>query len=521
MRRSSVWLSRIGRLQTVLLAGLPLFAILAFGAQVSWALPVLAAATFLAVLSELARRALIGRWSTLRSPLGLIGLAILGLGIAQSLPLPQVLAERLSPNAHRTWTRGAIPSRILEDAPNLPPTEAASSRTPATLDRSATFRWIVGGAACWILFILVGHHIDGLGRLRYAWGGVVVGLLINTCFGAVQLLGDVSGWYAGMLPGFVSRYVEPGPNDLMESPGWLKADPITSARDGEVTPGWMILRPLPRFEFGTLIGGAEAYVALAALALPLALGLILQMAAPRGQTARLWGRLQQSGQTGPVVVMLGLTTVSALLMGALAGPMVSLSTAACLALLGIAAAAWTGLGLAGLAFTTTVVGGLAVGIAVHTSGMVPARSVATPDWSAALSLWDSTRKIFFDFPCMGSGVGTFATVIPYYKEIEPTPTVAGNSGFQWLAEAGFLGFGLAAAGFAWCLWRLPSAIARVGSADRALACGLAGAILSFGIASCLQTTVQFTAVALSACVVGGTAHRWLAGGTDLFLERMS
>jgi hypothetical protein len=50
--------------------------------------------------------------------------------------------------------------------------------------------------------------------------------------------------------------------------------------------------------------------------------------------------------------------------------------------------------------------------------------------------------------------------------------------------------------------------------------GLIGAFASFGLFSMIHWSIQLTAVALAASAVAGTANRWLAGGTDLFLERV-
>ncbi len=80
------------------------------------------------------------------------------------------------------------------------------------------------------------------------------------------------------------------------------------------------------------------------------------------------------------------------------------------------------------------------------------------------------------------------------------------------------GLVLVALGALWCLWRLPGALKRVGTADRALAFGLLGAVVGFGLFSVLHWTIELAAVALAASAVAGTCNRWLAGGTDLFVE---
>ena len=67
--------------------------------------------------------------------------------------------------------------------------------------------------------------------------------------------------------------------------------------------------------------------------------------------------------------------------------------------------------------------------------------------------------------------------------------------------------------------RLPGGLKRVGSADRSLAYGLIGAAVGFSLLSVVHWTVELPAVAISASALGGTWNRWLAGGTDLFVER--
>ena len=71
----------------------------------------------------------------------------------------------------------------------------------------------------------------------------------------------------------------------------------------------------------------------------------------------------------------------------------------------------------------------------------------------------------------------------------------------------------------WSVWRLPTCLKRVGSADRALAHGLIGAAVGFSLWSILHWTIELPAVAISASALGGTWNRWLAGGTDLFVDR--
>ena len=98
-------------------------------------------------------------------------------------------------------------------------------------------------------------------------------------------------------------------------------------------------------------------------------------------------------------------------------------------------------------------------------------------------------------------------------------TTAMSSLLQWGVEAGAVGLGILALAVLWCLIRLPSGLKRVGPIDRSLAHGLIGAALGFSLLAVVHWTVELPAVAISASALGGTWNRWLAGGTDLFVER--
>jgi hypothetical protein len=86
-------------------------------------------------------------------------------------------------------------------------------------------------------------------------------------------------------------------------------------------------------------------------------------------------------------------------------------------------------------------------------------------------------------------------------------------------ETGLAGVGLLAMAGLWSLWRLPSCLKRIGTADRMLARGLIGAAVGFSLWSAFHWTAELPAVAISASALGGTWNRWLSGGTDLFVER--
>ena len=120
---------------------------------------------------------------------------------------------------------------------------------------------------------------------------------------------------------------------------------------------------------------------------------------------------------------------------------------------------------------------------------------------------------------IGTGLGSFASIHPYYKARDAASSTAMSSLLQWWVESGAVGLGLLGLAGLWGVVRLPGAIRRVGSADRALAFGMIGAATCFGIVASIHWTVELSAVALAASAAAGTCNRWLAGGTDLFVER--
>ena len=82
------------RVICALIAVLVLGSVLGFGGAVWWFRPVMAVAAFLLVAIKLAQSLATGRMPILKSPLGLLGLLALGLGVVQLAPLPAGLASR-------------------------------------------------------------------------------------------------------------------------------------------------------------------------------------------------------------------------------------------------------------------------------------------------------------------------------------------------------------------------------------------------------------------------------------------
>ena len=165
-----------------------------------------------------------------------------------------------------------------------------------------------------------------------------------------------------------------------------------------------------------------------------------------------------------------------------------------------------GSGVALVAFWRAIVGG--------------SPPVAPDSWNAAELLWRESLTIFRDFPIVGTGLGSFGAIYPYFKTHDASSTTAMSSLVQWGVESG--AFGLALACSNGHLEFVPLASSASGESDPLTGhshFGLIGAALGFSLWSAVHWAVELPAVAISASALGGTWNRWLAGGTDLFVER--
>jgi hypothetical protein len=494
---------------------------LGFGGAVWWFRPGLVAATFLLVGTKLVRDLAAGRMPLLKSPLTFLGLLVLGLGLVQLAPLPAEWARRLSPAAHEVYSRGGLPALVHADDPEASLPEPLEIRSPASLDRSATLRWLVGAAACLGIFWTVSHFTDRLGRLYLVWGVVVAGFLLNAALGIVQVTNRSEGLYGLYVPGAAPSWA-PSLDDFLETPATaaLRNLPDPAAPGPPVAKA--VLRPNPPFLFGTMMGGPGAFLALGSLALPLVFAIILHLVSPRGSRESLSERLGQSGQGSLVLLLAVLMAVGTFLTGLVAGPWYCWPFVLGLAAVGLPAlvmpgARWPAFGLAIL-----LAASMGLGMALESAWPVLLRGqppVQAPDLEAARELWSESLEIVRAFPLVGAGLGTFPSIHPYFKGRDVTSTTAMSSLLHWGAEAGSVGLGILALGASWCLLRLPRGLRRVGSVDRSLAHGLIGAAVSFSLLAVVHWTIELSAVAISASALGGTWNRWLAGGTDLFVER--
>ena len=511
----------IGALIVVLVLG----STVAFGGAVWWFRPVLAVAVFLLVAIKLTHQLLAGEVQVLKSPLTLLGLLALGLGVIQLAPLPAGLASRISPVAHETYSRGFIADLVHTDDPEATLPEGSQIRSPASLDRSATLRWLVGASACLGIFWAVSHFTDRLGRLYLVWGLVVAGFLLNAALAIVQLTNRTDGLYGLYLPGNGPVWA-PTLDDLLETPTTTTLRNMSDSAGQSTAPATVrasaVLNPTRPFLFGTTMGGAGALLALGALAMPLALALVLHMLSPRGSRETLENRLGHSSQGSLVILLVILMLLGAFLIGLVAGPWYCLPICLGLAIVGFPAIVQPGSRWLSLGLTLVLLTSMSLGVVFQASRpvlfgvQVP---VDAPDLQSARALWLDSLKVIREFPLVGVGLGSFGTIHPYVKECDVSSTTAMSSFLQWGAETGVVGLGLLALAVLWCVFRLPASLKRVGSIDRSLAHGLIGAALSFSLLAVVHWTIELSAVAISASALGGTWNRWLAGGTDLFVER--
>lgn len=501
------------------LAGVIVGTALAFGGAVWWARPVIAALTVLFVLAGLLRLAVEREVRVLKSPLTALGVLALGLATAQLVPLPATISRPLSPRSHDVYAQGVLTGHASADDPAFEWAEPAQVRSPVSVDRAATLRWLAGASVCLALFWGVSQFADRLARLYLVWGCIVAAYCLNTTIAVVQLVSRSGGLYGYLEPGAGPAWA-PSVNDLLSTPN---ASILRTHGDpGGAHPAWAMQVPDRPFLVGTLMGGPGAYLALGSIGLPLALALVLQLLAPRGSREGVLAGLGQSGQGSLAVLLFGLLMAGAVLVGMMAGPLGSLPFVLSLFVVGIGSARPSGLRWVAVGLTLSAVLALGVGVAggrwwASLPGDGP--PVRPADIEMSSSVWLDSLRIVRDFPVFGTGLGSFASIYPYYKSRDPAQSTASSSLLQWGVESGAVGLGLLLIGGVWCLLRLPGAVRRVGTADRSLAYGLIGAASGFSLYAAANWSVELPAVAVAASALGGTWNRWLAGGTDLFVER--
>lgn len=505
----------------VLLAVLLLGSVLAFGGAVWWFRPFMILLSFGSAALQATKFLLLGRMPILKSPLAFSWLAVLALAASQLVALPPTLARWVSPASHAIYSTGVVSELVERDDPGVELPQPANARSPVSLDRSATLRWLVGAAACLAIFWSVSHFTDRLNRLYLVIGCLIAAFLMNGALGIVQASCGATGLMGFIQPGQAPAW---GPtwDDLLDSPGVGVARPVAAAlRSGELKRPIVIVPDRPA-ALGTMMGGSGAFLALASLALPLAMAVLLTLIAPGGSRESLTLRLRQSGQGSLVILMVLLLAPSAFLVGMAAGPRFAWPFLASLAVVGLPAALVPGsrasaLGFSsGLAIIIVLGAALAVAWPALLGGPPPIEPLS---WPSHRMIWTDAAQVLSRFPMVGMGLGGFSTIHPYFKSHDDMTTTALSSLLQFTLESGLAGLGVLVCACLWCLWRLPGAVGRVGSADWTLAQGLIGAAIGFTLWSTVHWAAELPAVAISASALGGAWNRFLAGGVDLFVDR--
>ena len=492
-------LDGLARAQSALLAAVVLGTTLAFGGAAWWGRAALSGLIALLAACGLARAVVGRRVAVLKSPLAGLGALALGLAVVQLAPLPGPVADRLAP-------------RVVEAE------QSPASRT-ATVDRSMTLRWLVGAIGCLAVFVAASHHADRLGRSLVVWSSVAACFFVNAVVGLIQLGGRSTGLYGMFEPGKSPPWA-PSLGSLADAPGSTVLRLLPEAGDA-ASMGWAVTRPVDVEVIGTTLGGPGALVALGSMALPLGIGLTLHLLAPRGSRLPLAERLRVSGHGPRASLLAGLTVLGSGVVGAVGGPWLAIPVA--LAMSAAAAPCLRGAGLtrSALGLLAGSLVALAIGVGVGATRGHPAGSGPLVEGDLREQIrtrWAVAARVARSRPILGVGLGGFGAAVCDYKLTDATPRTADSSLLQFAAETGLAGVGILALGTIWCLWRLPAACRRVGSADRALAGGLLGATLGLAAVSAVHWTVELGAVALAASALGGTCNRWLAGGTDLLLD---
>jgi hypothetical protein len=441
----------------------------------------------------------------------------IGVAFLQLVPLPTAVLRRLASHSAAANGLGHHLAEAATDSSNAELATEAAARIPVTVNRSATLRWLAGAAACFVLFCVAAHYADRFGRTMVVWGSVIGSVFLCAVIGMVQIVGGLAGLYGFLEVGKGPDW-SPSVSDVTSAPSvTVLRSPLAQ---GEAA-GWALKLPDAPAAIGGLMGGPGAFLALGSLGLPLAVGVALQLMAPRGSRDRLWHRLMLSGRLGLVVVVVLLSILTAALVGFLGGLILCLPFALGVVVAGLPGARAAGVRGVAWAVVVSVVVALGAGVGVGRLAAAPRGSsplAETARWAVVREVWTGTARIARDFPLTGSGLGSFATIYPYYKQRDEASTTALSSLLQWWAEAGLAGVAILVAAVVWGLVKLPAALRAVASADRVMPFALLGTMACFAVFSVLHWSIELTAVALAASAIGGTLNRWLAGGTDLLVE---
>ena len=137
----------------------------------------------------------------LAEPAGPAGWARPGAGGRSTGPIAGTARQPDFAAMHALHSVGVLPELARTTTRTRPCPSRSQSRTPASVDRPATLRWLLGALGCLTLFCVVAHDADRLDRTLLVWGSVVAPLFLFTSFGMIQLLGGADGLYGAYRPG--------------------------------------------------------------------------------------------------------------------------------------------------------------------------------------------------------------------------------------------------------------------------------------------------------------------------------
>ena len=257
-----------------------------FAGAVWWFAPVLAIGAFLLVLLKLTQHLLAGHMPILKSPLTLLGLLVLALAVFQLAPLPPSSPVICHPQLMMPMHGVPCLCLCMRMNPTWNSPTPCRIRSPATLDRSGTLRWLVSAAACLGIFWVMSHFTDRLSRLYLVWGLIIAGFFLNTALAIVQITNRSNGLYGIYLPGSRSSWA-PTLDDMLSAPASLIPEdlPDTSSNCSAISTTNLpraVLGPNIPFLFGTLMGGSGAFLAMGTLAMPLALAIVFHLSLAAG-----------------------------------------------------------------------------------------------------------------------------------------------------------------------------------------------------------------------------------------------
>src|SRR5208337_725560 len=154
-----------------------------------------------------------------------------------------------------------------------------------------------------------------------------------------------------------------------------------------------VLIPTTPFLFGTMMGGSGAFLALGALALPLALAIVLHLLSPRGSRESLSSRLGYSSQGSLVLLLVVMMLLGSFLIGLVAGPWYCLPVILGMATVGLPALVLPGSRWPALCIVILLLAGIGLGAMLESSwpvllgGELP---VGPPDPDSARALWSES-----------------------------------------------------------------------------------------------------------------------------------